>query len=112
MEQRNDDLSGDSEKLPQPGTQEPTGSSGTEGDAGSGPGNVTVDEPTAGALDADAGSPGGGAKENPSEDSDDEASEDSDGEASEDSDGEASEDSDDESSGDSSSDDADAGDGS
>lgn len=104
MEQRNDDLSGDSEKLPQPGTQEPTGSSGTEGDAGSGPGNVTVDEPTAGALDADAGSPGGGAKENPSEDSDDEASEDSDGEASEDSD--------DESSGDSSSDDADAGDGS
>lgn len=96
MEQRNDDLSGDSEKLPQPGTQEPTGSSGTEGDAGSGPGNVTVDEPTAGALDDDAGSPGGGAKEDPSEDSDDEASEDSN----------------DESSGDTSSDDANAGDGS
>jgi hypothetical protein len=26
---------------------------------GSGPGNVSVDEPTAGALDDDAGSPGG-----------------------------------------------------
>lgn len=35
--------------LPQPGTEEPEES--TSGDAGSGPGNVSVDEPTAGALD-------------------------------------------------------------
>ena len=43
--------------LPQPGTEEPENPS--EGDAGEGPGNVSVDEPTAAALSEDAGSPGG-----------------------------------------------------
>ena len=57
MEQRQDDLGDDG--LPRPGTEEPDGGEGaSEGDAGSGPGNVSVDEPTAGALD-DAGKPGG-----------------------------------------------------
>ena len=59
MEQRNDDLSNE-EGLPRPGTEEPPdASSSDEGDAGSGPGNVSVDEPTAGTLGPDAGTPGG-----------------------------------------------------
>ncbi|MDQ4142609.1 MAG: hypothetical protein M3198_02520 [Actinomycetota bacterium] len=75
MEQKNDDLASD-DGLPTPGTQEPE-SGGSEGSAESGPGNVSVDEPTAGALDSDAGSPGGqdeassGSDEDTSEDTSD-----------------------------------------
>ena len=48
MDTRADDLSGDGE-LPQPGTEEPK--SGSESDDVEGPGNVSVDEPTAPALE-------------------------------------------------------------
>lgn len=50
IEGRADDLSDQREDLPQPGTDEPTDA---EDKAGStdGPGNVSVDEPTAGALE-------------------------------------------------------------
>lgn len=66
MEQRQDDLGDDG--LPRPGTEEPGGSGGSsEGDAGAGPGNVSVDEPTEGALD-DPGTPGGGTSEGDAED--------------------------------------------
>ena len=56
MDRKSEDLS-EGNGLPQPGTDE----SGTDEKtpAGDGPGNVSVDEPTAGALDEDAGSPGG-----------------------------------------------------
>lgn len=47
----------DKTDLPQPGTDEPDDA--PAGEAGSGPGNVSVDEPTAGALDDEAGTPGG-----------------------------------------------------
>ena len=47
----------DKTELPQPGTDEPDNT--PDGEAGSGPGNVSVDEPTAGALDEEAGAPGG-----------------------------------------------------
>lgn len=47
----------DKTDLPQPGTDEPD--TPPKGDAGSGPGNVSVDEPTAGALEDEAGTPGG-----------------------------------------------------
>ena len=68
MEQRNDDLSSE-EGLPRPGTEEPAdGSSSEEGDAGSGPGNVSVDEPTAGSLGRDAGAPGGDGDEESDDD--------------------------------------------
>ena len=80
MENRQDDLGNDD--LPRPGTEEPdAGEQAADGDAGSGPGNVSVDEPTAGALD-DAGTPGGetGESDRPSgdtgEDEADESSED------------------------------------
>jgi hypothetical protein len=36
--------------LPQPGTDEPDGGESADGDETDGPGNVTVDEPTAPAL--------------------------------------------------------------
>ena len=59
MEQRNDDLSND-EGLPRPGTEEPSDESSSDaGEAGAGPGNVSVDEPTAGSLGPDGGAPGG-----------------------------------------------------
>ena len=81
MEQRNDDL-GDKEDLPQPGTEEPAQDEGSEGEAGEGPGNVSVDEPTAGAL-GDAGTPGGADEEtsvtaDDGDEEDDESSDDSD----------------------------------
>jgi hypothetical protein len=50
MDTRADDLGGDGE-LPQPGTEEPK--EGSEGDDVDGPGNVSVDEPTAPALEDD-----------------------------------------------------------
>ena len=52
--------------LPQPGTEEPEKES--SGDAGSGPGNVSVDEPTAGALDETTA---GDASEEDDDDTDD-----------------------------------------
>ena len=65
MEQRNDDLSND-DGLPRPGTEEPGEDAPSDsGEAGSGPGNVSVDEPTAGSLGPDTGAPGGDADEEP-----------------------------------------------
>ncbi|MDQ5815599.1 MAG: hypothetical protein M3516_04810 [Actinomycetota bacterium] len=49
-EGRADDLSEQREDLPQPGTEEPTGETESTGST-DGPGNVSVDEPTAGALE-------------------------------------------------------------
>nr|MBA2599921.1 hypothetical protein [Actinomycetota bacterium] len=49
-EGRADDLSEQREDLPQPGTEEPTGEAESTGST-DGPGNVSVDEPTAGALE-------------------------------------------------------------
>ena len=74
MEQRQDDLGDDG--LPRPGTEEPREDTAEEGDAGGGPGNVSVDEPTAGALD-DAGTPGG--EEAAEEGNADESADDEDG---------------------------------
>jgi hypothetical protein len=58
-EGRADDLSDQQEDLPQPGTEEPTDPENNESDDGStdGPGNVSVDEPTAGALEAEVEDP-------------------------------------------------------
>ena len=78
MEQRNDDLSNE-EGLPVPGTDEGD-ETGADGAAGSGPGNVSVDEPTAAALEGDAGSPGGAEEAEDSDDSDDESSDEDAGE--------------------------------
>lgn len=71
MEQRSDDLSNDG-GLPVPGTDESVGDGSGESD--SGPGNVSVDEPTAGALEGDAGTPGGaeGSDESGSDEGEDE----------------------------------------
>ena len=75
MEQRHDDL-GDDGGLPRPGTEEPDAQKGSaEGDAAGGPGNVSVDEPTAGALDG-AGAPGGEDADTQGDDEDAEASDD------------------------------------
>lgn len=49
---RVDDLRDDSD-VPLPGTEEPTEQSGEDPGATEGPGNVSVDEPTASALDPD-----------------------------------------------------------
>ena len=69
MEKTNDD------GLPQPGTDEPQEAS--DGEAGKGPGNVSVDEPTAAALGDDVGSPGGEESDS-SEDDSESADDDSD----------------------------------
>ena len=53
MEGRADDLGGERDDLPVPGTEEPTGGEDVGRDT-EGPGNVSVDEPTEG-----TGSPGG-----------------------------------------------------
>ena len=52
QDDRVDDLGGESE-LPQPGTQEPLEQAGEDAGSIEGPGNVSVDEPTASALDPD-----------------------------------------------------------
>lgn len=56
-EGRADDLSDQQEELPQPGTEEPADPKSNDSKDGStdGPGNVSVDEPTAGALEPDDG---------------------------------------------------------
>jgi hypothetical protein len=83
MEDRSDDLARDDD-LPQPGTEEPKDGDG--GDSTEGPGNVSVDEPTEPALDAesldDLPSPPGGDKgdeDDTGDDDDDETSGDKDG---------------------------------
>jgi hypothetical protein len=55
-EGRADDLSDQKEDLPQPGTEEPTDPESKDGST-DGPGNVSVDEPTAGALEPDEEEP-------------------------------------------------------
>ena len=55
-EERADDLSDQKEDLPQPGTEEPTDAESQDGST-EGPGNVSVDEPTAGALEPDEEDP-------------------------------------------------------
>lgn len=85
MEQRNDDLN-DENDLPAPGTEEPE-SPDSGGSPEAGPGNVSVDEPTAAALEQDAGSPGGAdadEDDGSDDDSSDEDSEDDDSEGDED----------------------------
>ncbi len=52
QDDRVDDLSGGSD-LPQPGTEEPIEQAGEDPGSTEGPGNVSVDEPTASALDPD-----------------------------------------------------------
>lgn len=57
-EGRADDLSDQQEDLPQPGTEEPADPESSESeDSTDGPGNVSIDEPTAGALEGDDESP-------------------------------------------------------
>lgn len=56
-DERSEDLSSEESSLPQPGTKEPTDPK--DSDSTTGPGNVSVDEPTQPAM-------------NPDEDSDDE----------------------------------------
>jgi hypothetical protein len=58
-EGRADDLSDQKEDLPQPGTEEPTDGESQDGST-DGPGNVSVDEPTAGALEPDQEDPSDG----------------------------------------------------
>jgi len=69
MDKRADDLNGDGD-LPQPGTEEST----KEGNGGSveGPGNVSVDEPTAPALEDDNLTTGGENESSDGENADDE----------------------------------------
>ena len=55
-EGRADDLSDQKEDLPQPGTEEPADPQDQDGST-DGPGNVSVDEPTAGALEEDEDDP-------------------------------------------------------
>jgi hypothetical protein len=52
QDDRVDDLSGDSD-LPRPGTREPRKQGGEDPGSTDGPGNVSVDEPTAPAMDPD-----------------------------------------------------------
>lgn len=70
MDTRADDLNGDDD-LPQPGTEEPK--DGGDGGSVEGPGNVSVDEPTAPALEDDAnlGSNEGAASSDEEEEDDD-----------------------------------------
>lgn len=49
MENRADDLA-EGDDLPLPGTLEPDGDDAHDGDPTEGPGNVSIDEPTEGAL--------------------------------------------------------------
>lgn len=73
MDTRADDLNGDGQ-LPQPGTEEPSGDG--DGDRVEGPGNVSVDEPTAPVLEDDNSSGGDGSDD---DDDDDTSSDDDEG---------------------------------
>lgn len=81
MDTRADDLNGEGD-LPQPGTEEPKDAG--DGDSVEGPGNVSVDEPTAPALEDDAldegdsveGSDEGGSPSEEDDDDDESSSDD------------------------------------